>query len=58
MLLLRHARLGAARRSWLSVMRRGLRTSLSASGFGAQMNDEDPAIIDREKKKYDRGCAS
>ncbi len=22
------------------------------------MNDEDPAIIDREKKKYDRGCAS
>lgn len=46
---------GAGQRILHNLFQRGLRSSVCLEGFGSQMNDEDPVVIEREYKKYMKG---
>ena len=46
---------GAGHRISHNLFQRGLRSSVCLEGFGSQMNDEDPVVIEREYNKYKTG---
>ena len=46
---------GAGQRILHNLFQRGLRSSVCLEGFGSQMNDEDPVVIEREYNKYKKG---